>query len=297
MSDVVVTPAINAHQAMQSENETKEVAAPAALEPAPAPAQDDKFAPKFAALSRKEKEMRLERQKLENERKSWEAEKLQTQEKYKSYDSIDELLKTNPLKFLTDKGITYEQLTQQVLNDQNPTAEMMIRNLESKLEKKYEDKLLVLQRQIEEKEVRQAAEELEQQKAAYRESINEFVTKNDKYEMIRLNDAQDTVFNVILEHYEQTKVDGEPRVMDISEAADAVEAYLEEQANNLVEKSTKLKARLQPGNPQNKPESSNRQQQNTLSNAQAAQAVTTGQRNLSSDESKAEAAKLLRWVE
>jgi len=301
MSNVIVTPAVNAHAPQEPAAPVESPQTPVAEPAAPqteAPKQDDKFASRFAALSRKEKEIRLREQKAEQERKAWEAEKKALQEKLSPYENLDEVVKANPLKFLSEKGITYEELTKQVLNDQNPTAERMIQNLEEKLSRKYEAQLAELQKKIEEKEAQEAEQQLEQQKQAYRAEINDYVTKNDKYELIALNNAQETVFEVILQHYEQTKAEGEPRVMEISEAADAVEAYLEEQASALLEKSKKLKSKLGASTPSsNKPEGEKRQSPSTLSNAQAVQAVTTGQRNLSSEESKAEAAKLLRWIE
>ncbi len=79
--------------------------------------------------------------------------------------------------------------------------------------------------------------------------------------------------------------------MDIKEAADAVEGYLEEEANKLM-KLKKLSSRLNI-NPR---ELEDFESQVTLSNNHAAQVVhEDAQRVLSNDESKARAARMLQW--
>ncbi len=96
----------------------------------------------------------------------------------------------------------------------------------------------------------------------------------------------DTVYQVIEQHHAET---GE--ILSHKAAADAVEEYLFEQAKKMLER-VKIK-KLYSANsaaPKVAPEKST-----TLSNTQAAQVPQAGQRYLSDDESKMEAAKLIRW--
>ena len=50
-----------------------------------------------------------------------------------------------------------------------------------------------------------------------------------QYELIQANEANDIIYDVIEEHYNETG-----RILDIEEAAEAVESYLEEEAEKLL---------------------------------------------------------------
>ena len=106
--------------------------------------------------------------------------------------------------------------------------------------------------------------------------------------MIQANEAKDVVYEVIEEHYNETG-----KILDIKEAAEAVESYLEEEATKLLQLS-KVRSKFNPGDNEQEPQ---RQSQVTLSNAHSAQANERVARKLSDEESKSAMAKMLQWDE
>ena len=120
--------------------------------------------------------------------------------------------------------------------------------------------------------------------------IDYFVKNNkDSYEFVAHNEAKEVVYDVIEEHYNETG-----RILDIKDAVNAVESYLEEEAEKLFQLN-KIKSRFEP-NRTPEPQEPPRQSQTTLSNAHSAQAQERVARSLSDEESKREIAKMLRWT-
>jgi hypothetical protein len=111
---------------------------------------------------------------------------------------------------------------------------------------------------------------------------------------VQANDATELVYQVIEEHHAST---GE--ILDIKRAADAVEAHLLEEAKKLIERP-KIKGLMQPKAP-TAPSNATKSEAakaapsaKTLTNASATKPSPVA-RYLSDDESKAEAAKLIKW--
>ena len=247
----------------------------------------DKFASKFAALSRKEKALRdkeadyqskfedMERRLAEYEAKGQEPE-----------EDWEQLLRRDPLKALEEVGLGYDKLTEIALNDGKLTPDMQLAAMREEIESDYRRKFDELEAILTEKE--QASQEAyyDSVQENFHNEINNFVEQNqDKYELIEASQANTLVFDVIEEHYNETG-----RVLDIGEAADAVESYLEEEAGKLM-KLKKISSRLGI-NPQELEEL----EQVTLSNDHSAQVQYDGaSRLLSEEESKARAAKMLQW--
>ena len=76
-------------------------------------------------------------------------------------------------------------------------------------------------------------------KKNFQDEIGDFVKQNgEDYELIGASEAEGLVYDVIEEHYNETG-----RILDLKEAADAVESYLEEEAGKLM-KLKKISARL-----------------------------------------------------
>ena len=120
----------------------------------------------------------------------------------------------------------------------------------------------------------------------FQEEIGSFVAQNpEKYELIEASNANDLVFDVIEEHYNETG-----SILDIEEAADAVEDYLEQEANKFM-KLRKISSRLGVD-----PRELEQLEQVTLSNDHSAQVQYDGaNRMLSDEESKARSARMLQW--
>lgn len=283
---------VKAEEAVEgSEEEAKEEKSEAVAE------EKDRFASKFAALSRKEKALRQREQEMqarikELEEKASKASELETWEKR---------LQENPLALLEEKGVDFGKLTNLYLDQMDNSPEKKI----SKLEKEFNDKL---EAKIKELEERYNADKTKEQEAAqqkaienFKSEINQFVESNsDEYELVLANDATDLVFEVIEEHYNETSKeaeDGVGKVLSVKEAADHVERYLFDQAQSLLKLKKLQKQKEETKVSAESPEKSGSEASGsvTLSNDQSTQVPSKVSRKLSAEESLKEAAKLIRW--
>jgi len=247
----------------------------------------DFLAPKFAALTRKQKEIRAYEQsvrakeaELNKRLAELEGKSKDTEGKLKTFEQA---FKENPLKALKERGITMEQLIEMQMNDENPTVDMKMKRLQEEIESKALSKIEELEKKLREKEEMEANQRYEQAVNGYKAEIGNFVKQNaDTYELIAANGATDLMFEVAENFYQQNKT-----VPDIKEVADAVEAHLEEEAKKIFELK-KFKQTSQP-----KPQATKTAP--TLSNTSAANVPSNGSRKLSAEESLREAAKLIRW--
>ena len=261
------------------------------LEEAREPEKSDDFSRKFAALSRREKEIRAKE--VEYDKRIAELE-----ERLGSFGKkpepepelpIEYRLKKDPLRALEDMGLSYDKLTELALNDGKLTPEMQMRLMREELEGDYRKKFEELENRLIEKEKSDEQRRYDDIQRGFQNEIEDFVESNaDRYELIKANEANDIIYDVIEEHYNETG-----RILDIEEAAEAVENYLEEEAEKLLSLG-KLRSKFGIENDFEREESP-RQSQVTLSNAMSAQANERVGRKLSDDESKALAAKMLKW--
>lgn len=151
----------------------------------------------------------------------------------------------NPLDVMKDLGLSYEQLTQYVLNDNKPTPELVESRLQREIQAIRDEQSKSLQtqqealRQQQDQYKQQQVEQYNQAIAQVKSEINDFVgARPEDYALISKNEASETVFEVMNQHYE-----GTGRIMKIEEACKLVEDYLEEQALDLF-KIAKLQAKL-----------------------------------------------------
>jgi hypothetical protein len=252
------------------------------------------FNKKFAALSKREKEVRQRESEYDRRISELEAKLTAKQEpviEVKEELPLEYRLKRNPLNTLKELGIGYDKLTELMLSEKDVTPEMQLSILQEDLDKKYEEKF---GKQIKELEAKLSAkEEAEKQKELdavinqFQSEINNEVNSDpDKYELVLANNAQQLIFDVIDQHYQQTQ-----RILPVKDAADAVEEHLYQEASKL----TKLK-KLQIKEQSTKTnEPLNAQSSKTLSNALSAQVPKNADSKLSDDDSKAKAAQLLKW--
>ena len=263
------------------------------LEEAKEPEKNDDFSRKFAALSRREKEIRAKE--VEYDKRIAELE-----QRFNSFNQqsepepepelpIEYRLKKDPLRALEEMGLSYDKLTELALNDGKLTPEMQMKLMREELEGDYKKKFEELENRLLEKEKSDEQKRYDDIQRGFKNEIDEYVNSNlDKYELIQANEANDIIYDVIEEHYNDTG-----RILDIEEAAQAVENYLEEEAEKLL-KLGKLRSKFNINDELEQKESP-RQSQVTLSNAMSAQANERVGRKLSDEESKALAAKMLKW--
>lgn len=271
-----------AEQVEENESETQETN------------ESDEFNKKFAALSRKEREIRERESQLEEKLALMEAklEALQAPQ-VEEPEAEPELpleyrLKKNPIKALEEMGLSYDKLTELVLNDGKLPADMQLQLMREEIQKDYQSKIEELENRLIEKEKSEEEERLNSVVNNFKSEINQFVDSNKSdYELISLTESQDLVYDVISEHYEETG-----RILEIAEAAEAVEEHLVEEAKK-VTRAEKLAAKAA----EQKPAESQRQSQTTLSNAHSAVASTPAESKLSDEESKQRIAQMLKWTE
>ena len=251
--------------------------------------QRDDFSRKFAALSRKEKELRAREAEYEQRIAELEQRFAAKEPQKEPEIPFDVRLRQNPLKALESVGLSYDKLTELALNDGKLTPDMQMKLMREELETDYKSKFEDLENRLVEKEKGLEEQRYEDINLGFQNEIESFVNSNgEEYELIKANDANDVVYEVIEEHYNETG-----KILDIKEAAEAVESYLEEEATKLLQLS-KVRSKFNTGDIEQEPR---RQSQVTLSNAHSAQANERVARKLSDEESKSAMAKMLQWDE
>lgn len=214
----------------------------------PKTAGDEKISPKLALLIQREKAA------LARER-SAKAKELEIADLLKKYQDREarekeqeELKRTQPLKWLEQNGLNYQDLTQVALNDGSVTPEMKIKELESKFNSythTQEEALRVKEENDRREEERRNQDTIN----GFKGDIGNYLKENQaRYELMHFENSEDggaaLVYDVIDEHYTRTlkeKVDkakeedpeadtstirGE--ILTIAQAADKIELHLEQ---------------------------------------------------------------------
>jgi hypothetical protein len=288
MSEILTTLVDEVSSPIETTNEPVPAPAPAPEVPkAPEiPKPQDNFSSKFAALTRKERELKEREKAYHQKLKEVEQRYKEVEERQKSIPDIAAKFKANPIKFAEEHGITYEQLIQIGLNEGNPTVEMQMQRMREEMDKTYNERLAELQKKIEEKELKENEEKLNSVKKNYLNHISSVLDTNaDKFELTKAHNDIEYIYSVVEAVFEQTQQ--EP---DINQVLELIESQYEEQANKILQAK-----KFQPKVPVSKDEPP-KAAAPTLSNTSAAQVpVQTGERKLSRSEEIAEAAKLIRF--
>lgn len=257
------------------------VAVPEAVVEAQKPPEKTKeeleFASRFAALTKREKTILAQQRAMQEKAKDLEA--------LTKYEEAKKNAKQNPIAILESLGLDYKYLTDYILNDNKPTTEGKLGTLEQQVQ--------ALQQQLAQKEQLEKQMKQEQTINQFKYAIKDHVDKNgDAFELIRANDAYETVFEVASNVFDET---GE--IPDIDDVAKQVETYLEGE----VEKLTKVKKVLNkfappPPAPEASPQVDTKPSlSKTLTNASVSSVPGTTTKTLSPDESVRRAAAKLKW--
>lgn len=207
-------------------------------EPAPVVEETKPLSPQFVALAKKQRALQVkERELVQRE----EALKTQSPEGNAEYLSKAEL-QANPLKVF-EAGVTYDQLTEAILNNQNgvnPEIQQLrndIKSLKEELNGQFSTR----------------DQEQEQQVIAeIKREANNLITQDESFEAIReakarnhpdFSNGKDPVSTLIHRTWKKT---GE--IMDVTEAAKLVEDQLIDEALPFA-KIKKVQSRLQPPEP------------------------------------------------
>lgn len=255
--------------------------------------QEDEAAKRFAELARRERAIREKT--LATTQKEKELE-----EKWKLYEEYEkkrESAKLDPLGYLEASGLTFQQITDKILEDQDLSPEQKAEKIAEAKIKEYD---AAIKKQAAEEKAQREAEALAQKEAelieGYKKSIAEVTADAEKFELISHEgqDARDLVFEVASLHFDKT---GE--IIDPSIAAEHVEKYLEDKYKKALALK-KLKpeppTETQKEDPKEISWVEERKPARTLTNKSTVYPVAAKemvQTYLSDDESKAETARYL----
>ena len=260
--------------------------APEAADAPPEPERPD-FSRQFAALARKERAIRQKEQEMANFAKQRE----QFEGTSTRLADLQRLAKENPAKLLGELGINYDELTQQVINEGNPTEEQQLRLENEKLQARLGKLEEVYDKQ------RQQAEQA-QVKAAHTQlvdNIKNFVDDSSTFEMVQHHDAYGLVAQVMQEHYNTTK-----EVLEYGDAAKLVEDHFMAEAERYLG-SKKLQDRFRELDKPRESETPEAAEQavkrvKTLSNGDVAKKTETSGNVLESKEKSLErVAAMIKW--
>lgn len=181
------------------------------------------ISPQLAELARQRRALQEERRLFAEEKAAQEA---------KSSSAVDvERLKKQPLSVLQELGVTYEQLTDEILNSQNGNAE--IAALKAQIEE--------LKKGIDDRFNQKDTEQEEAVFTHMKNQVDKMCFSSDTYKFIREAKAQDKVLDLIRKTWKEK---GE--VLDEAEAMDLIEAELREDAKRYAKLIGELEAPPQP---------------------------------------------------
>lgn len=197
--------------------------------------------------------------------------------------------KKNPLKVLEYLGITYEDLTDYIINDGNPSESTKVKQLE----RQVQEKISAYERMQQEAAQRAQQAQIEAQIQNFKNQIVQTVGANtDSFELIQAKGEYDLVYDVIEAHFNETN-----QLMSIEDAAKRVERHLEDEAEKIL-KTKKFQSRSSKGTSLVAPLKTDTRanvSSKTLTNNKVAGPTPVARQPRSRDESLKTAAKLLRW--
>lgn len=218
----------------------------------------DQLAAKYAAFARQQKAIREQQRQVQESRKLFELEKesfKKLQEEANQYKNKFDLLKTNPLDVLEEAGITYDHLTQMMLNGPNVNPE--VRNLQRELQnikKAQEEQKLNAQKA--------QSDQYDQAKRQIRSDVDSIVNNDPIYETIKATNSMDAVVDLIEMTFKESG-----NLMSVEQACNEIEEYLVDEAIRLSNlKKIKDKINPPPAPVEEKQVTVQKQQSNTLSN-------------------------------
>lgn len=188
---------------------------------------------KFSVLARKEAQLNRERERLKAERAKIDAELAAVKE----FEAKRAKAKLNPIEALSQLGLTYEEVSEYVVNGNKPTVSAEVQSVRDEI-----DRMRKEQEQAREEAEKLAQQRLEQEREAILHQFNQdaidFVESNaSKFEYTIANDGAHYVPEIIEKHFFKT---GE--LLSIDKAAEIVEAHFEGIAER-VAKAEKFKAK------------------------------------------------------
>jgi len=213
----------------------------------PAPEEIKPISPQIAAIARKQRAL------AEKEREIQAREQALSQDQNTKTDSdFRSRLKSDPLSVLQEEGVTYDQLTESILSQQNEQTPAMLK-LQAELE--------ALKQSLENQTKQQAErDEVARQQVIFeiKKEAESLIAQNDDFELVREMGKVPEVLRLIEENF---KVTGE--VLETDEALRLVEEELLKDSLAFT-KYKKVQSRLVPTEPQRQPQQLQNNQVRTM---------------------------------
>lgn len=214
-------------------------AAKAAVEKKAEPERPAKVDPKFSALARKEAE-------LHRQREAVKAEKAAIEEAHRQVVAFEEArhaAKRDPIAALQALGISYDDLTEHVLNGNKPTASAEVAALREELEALRVEQEAARAKAEEAAAARLAAEHAAVIEEARSEAVAFVESNSTRYELTTINGAATLVPQVREQHFARTG-----KLLTVEQAADLVEKHFESLADRIAT-ARKVQAKAAPTAP------------------------------------------------
>jgi hypothetical protein len=248
--------------------------------PPPTEPSKDDFSKRFTALSRKERDVLAQAEKIKADL-----------EQVNNWKKEKDLFKTNPVKFMEENGWKFSDLVDFTLNNGKLTPEQQIAKLQEQLESIRSEK-------DKEQQTRAKAQE-EANILAYKANQKTHLqSKKEEYELLNHYESFDLVYDIMNEHYQKTlKETGVGEELDIDKVASEVEKYLEgqlEKASSTKKFQSKFASTKVPVEAKSEG-TQTKDAPKTLTNSDVTGSSSSSHpaRWLDDDESKARAAKFL----
>lgn len=203
----------------------QEAIRPVKREEAPKPPGGDRF----AALAKKERALQAQMQQLKA-----------AQAKQAEYESARAQAASNPIKALESLGLSYEQITQFMLNGNKVTPELELKGVKDEIAA-FKAEQLKREEDAKTAQEKRAKAEYQATLSEFNQEVADFISTNaETYELTSLFEGQAIVSATIEQHFAQTK-----KILSIKEASELVEKYFEDQVN-VAQKAKKFQAKQQP---------------------------------------------------
>lgn len=192
--------------------------------------KDDALSPQYAAIARREKDLRRQAKAIQAEKEALKAKMTEYETSYVPKNKLAEMIEKDPASL----GLSYEQLTNLLLNQPKP-EELAVRDLRSEIQK-------VKDEQAQTKTLFE-----ESQKKAYDQAVNQIrndtkllVDSDLNFETIKETNSIEAVVELIKETFDKDGI-----LLTVEDAAKEVENYLIEEALKMANLN-KVKQKLMP---------------------------------------------------
>lgn len=214
--------------------EQAQVTPPESSENQNQPSEVNDFDQRFSVLAKMERKLKEQESQFKSRSKEWEEKERRLQE----LEELERLMDENPLEALKrKKGWGIQEFNEFAVkhiedDDLDPVAKIT-RDYEEKMAKLREELTQTMEEKIKSKEAEIQKSQQERQIVEFKAGIKSFLAENkDEYEFIMAEEGGheavfDLVYQDILRQQEAGVPDNELRIMDIKEAADKIEAFLD----------------------------------------------------------------------